>query len=1430
MNPKSRTICVLVLVLSLLLGSGAYSAAARFPDIEGHWAEPIITELADRGMIKGYPDGTVRPDATITRGEFAALLARHLALDPTTAEREPPAFDDIAGHWSERNIEALADQGVLNPADYDGSLRPDEPITRMEIIRMLVMAIGRGEPAKLPAGYTGFTDDQAVQDSDKGYVVIAIQYELVKGYPDNTIRPAGKTSRAEAFALLVRQDEAWERIKKESAKPEEKKQSPGGSGGGSAGHPGAQVAFELPEYTYTDRTVTVTAAVTPGDLEIRWSVAKDGEAASWDSVIDGSLGGEGGTIAFKEKGRYAITATVIDAAGRSFTHSRAITVYPVASMAFELPAMVHTDTVIDLAATLTEMDGLTADWSLTRNGEAVSLHDYVEGELSNSGGSLRFTEKGVYALTARVVDAIGREFASTATTTVYPVGAAGFYLPEITHTDQTVIVEASFANIDSATAVWTLTRNGAPAELGDCFEGTLTNNGGSVRFKEKGEYVLAAAFTDPAGRTYGYTSPVTVYPVPELTFSLPAAAHTDTAVPVAATAQEMDGLTVEWLVDNTYGFQDWDTCIDGRPGSSGGTIRFKHAGVYELVARTTDATGRVFLFENGNKTEVHPVLTIRFDLPEEAYTDQAIGLRTTGNIAVLPTEWSITKNGASASLETYVEGTLNAQGGKIRFTEPGDYVLTAAMTDALGRTFSHSSSVTVYPIPEMRLTLPRLAYAGEAVPVAVSKTHLDDASVVWSISADGGAAAPYTDYADGTLTDEGGTIAFTQKGIYVLKATATCALGRTFEYTADITVYPIPRVEISLPAATHTDQTIEVAAAAAELGSLDIEWSVARNDAAAEWDEYVDGTLTNQGGPIRFVDKGNYRLTATITDELGRSFAYIADTTVYPIPRAEISLPAATHTDQTVEVQTTLAELGELQIVWSLTRNGNPAEWDECIEGLLANEGGSIRFMDQGNYRLTATVTDELGRSFAYDASTQVYPVPKVEFTLPEYAHTDTPVTFVAVTRELGALNIDWKISKDGGSPAPYTSYAAGTLTNGGGSITFNSKGVYLLSANVADATGRVFTCSQPLTVRPVVGTVITLPASAHIGNNVNVTAVNTELGSLNIAWELKKDGVTVPFASHTTGTLSNSGGVLAFNTLGNYTLTAKITDNTGRVFTAQSSPINIYNNPPAAPTASANVTRTVQNGKFLVAISANSTDPDGDAVTYEYTGKADDNYYSTGAHTVRVRARDAHGAYSAWTDVSFTVSNSAPSTPVINRTPSGNSVPPGTAVTITASSTDPEGDAVTYIWEGRPAQTSTYPLGKNTVRVKAVDAAGAESPWAAIVFFVADANSGGGMTLTGPESVILEQGIAGATITEYTFTVPPVSGHSGSDYGRVRGYNVNTGQWVQLDYGTTHNGITFSRTLAPGVYSQLEFYYYTNHDCMYNKSNITYSVTYFFE
>ena len=1192
-------------------------------------------------------------------------------------------------------------------------------------------------------------------------------------------------------------------------------------------YPVIDLIFDLPETTHTDKSTTLTFSLEKlYGHDIIWTAEKDGEAVQTADILEGKLGNEGGTFAFKNKGEYKLTAAITDETGRIFTHTESTKVYPVAGIEFTLPTASHTDKTVEVTPILAKEEGLSVVWSLTKNGAPATLTDELEGTLNDSGGKIRFKDKGVYMLTIKLTDETGRSFEASQTVTVYPVGAVGFYLPEIAHTDTSVVVKAKFQNLGTAKVQWSLTRNGEPVPVTDYIDGTLSDTESTVRFKEKGEYILKAEFTDPAGRAYSYTSLIKVYPVPAITYKLPATAHTDTLVNVVPETSELGSLKVEWLLENGFGFQNLATYIEGTLDNSGGTIRFKHAGTYELIARITDETGRVFLYESGGKIEVLPVLDISFELPGTTHTDRTVNLRTRGNNNVLPVEWTLTKDGKPASVSDELEGSLNAYGGKIRFRNVGAYTLTASMTDALGRVFSYSASTTVYPIPSILLNLPQNWYAGEAGNVGVSGTDLENLTADWTIIQEDGGEQPYNAYTSGSLTKAGGSLTFRTKGVYELILTMTDPTGRTFVRSQSFIVFPIPSMSISLPQTWHAGEAGTVSVSGTDLENLTAGWTVKQgNSDAKPYSAYATGTLTKDGGTVTFPTKGEYVLILTMTDTNGHPFTKSQSLTVYPIPTISIGMPQTWYAGEAGTVSVSGTDLENITADWTISQGGDTKPYSTYASGTLTKAGGSLTFPVKGQYTLTLTLTDPTGRTFTKNKGFTVYPVPTMSLGISSLTYSGESMTVTAYGSELDGASVDWLLSVDGSESKPYKEYASGTLGINGGTlrITTDKTIAVKLQTVVTDTNGRKFTfTTKAATVKPIASFAFTVPSSAHIGSGFSVSLPSTSgLEGRTLTWSLTKDGSTAGY----TGVLANNGGTIVIRDTGSYVLTAGTTDSAGRTF-SYSQGINITNNVPNKPSGSASVTRTAKNGRLLVNLYAYASDPDGDSVTLEYSGNTSDSYYAVGSHTVKVRARDAWGLYSEWTDISFNVINSAPTTPVITRTPDGNSVAPGVAITITASSTDPDGDPITYVWEGRPAETSTsYPLGKNVVRVKAVDSAGAESPWAAIVFFVADPNKGGGMTLTGPESVILEQGIAGATITNYTFTVPPVSGHSGNDFGRVRGYNILTGQWDQLDYATTTNGITFSRTLTDGIYSQLEFYYYTNHDCMYVRPQGLYSI-----
>lgn len=206
-----------VFLLAIFLSSQIISRAEQtepaqksplpFPDVaEDCWAYSVISQLVNRKLIAGYPDGTFRPENTLSRAEFAAFLARAANLPVQQPDR--PVHQDVEPDaWYAPVIGATYKYIGDFSGSGDGRLfKPTEPILREQAIAAFLRA--RQEEEKTPVN----PDILAVRFKDHGEIAAqlknmlgwAVEQNLVGGYPDGTFRPRGTLTRAEAAALLAR--------------------------------------------------------------------------------------------------------------------------------------------------------------------------------------------------------------------------------------------------------------------------------------------------------------------------------------------------------------------------------------------------------------------------------------------------------------------------------------------------------------------------------------------------------------------------------------------------------------------------------------------------------------------------------------------------------------------------------------------------------------------------------------------------------------------------------------------------------------------------------------------------------------------------------------------------------------------------------------------------------------------------------------------------------------------------------------------------------------------------------------------------------------------------------------------------------------------------------------------------------------------------
>ncbi len=197
MRTLKKTMALVIAVAMVLTTFGAVTvSAATYADTNGHWAESVIDTWSNYGVIQG-DGGYFRPEDAITRAEVAQVTQNVIGY-VTTA---PNAFVDVPDNaWYADPVLKLVAADVLT-GNGDGTMTPDANMTREEAMTMLSRAYGLA-PVNNMAGITNYADYSDISEYAQGYIGAMTAAGYVGGYPDGTIRPKANIARGEFVKIL----------------------------------------------------------------------------------------------------------------------------------------------------------------------------------------------------------------------------------------------------------------------------------------------------------------------------------------------------------------------------------------------------------------------------------------------------------------------------------------------------------------------------------------------------------------------------------------------------------------------------------------------------------------------------------------------------------------------------------------------------------------------------------------------------------------------------------------------------------------------------------------------------------------------------------------------------------------------------------------------------------------------------------------------------------------------------------------------------------------------------------------------------------------------------------------------------------------------------------------------------------------------------
>ncbi len=179
--------------LDSFTGGNLVVAHPGFPDVGADdWYASDVSRLAGLGIIAGFPDGLFHPDWDVTIAEFVKLITVALGVD-----RPSGSLRLFPGHWASERLTIAYERGILTDADLELGIDPDRSITRSEMTKMMILALGI-EPARIDDPFTDVSDI---------YSSTAYNEYLLRGYlteAGRVWRGADNATRGEAATIIGR--------------------------------------------------------------------------------------------------------------------------------------------------------------------------------------------------------------------------------------------------------------------------------------------------------------------------------------------------------------------------------------------------------------------------------------------------------------------------------------------------------------------------------------------------------------------------------------------------------------------------------------------------------------------------------------------------------------------------------------------------------------------------------------------------------------------------------------------------------------------------------------------------------------------------------------------------------------------------------------------------------------------------------------------------------------------------------------------------------------------------------------------------------------------------------------------------------------------------------------------------------------------------